>query len=86
MINFSLYHGTSSYFLDEILIHGLGGKNISIEWGIKDFFKEVIFECNKVEDRNFQKNIINNQQIIFIIQVELLELVQIYQIYIMMFN
>jgi hypothetical protein len=64
MINFSLYHGTSSYFLDEILIHGLGGKNISNEWGIKDFFKEVIFECNKVEDRNFQKAILNSQQIL----------------------
>ena len=64
MINFSLYHGTSSYYLDEILIHGLGGRNISIELGIKDFFEEVIFECNKIKDLDFQKYLLNSRQML----------------------
>jgi uncharacterized pyridoxamine 5'-phosphate oxidase family protein len=64
MINFSLYHGTSSYFLNGILVHGLGGKNISNEWRISDFFEEVIFECKKVDDLDFQKHIINSHPIL----------------------
>jgi hypothetical protein len=64
MINFPLYHGTSSYFLNEILIHGLGGKDISNEWGVSDFFEEVIFECKKVDDLNFQRHVLNSHQML----------------------
>jgi hypothetical protein len=61
MISFPLYHGTSSYFISEIATHGLGGKNIANEWGIFDFFKEVVSESNKVEDPGFKKNLLDSQ-------------------------
>jgi hypothetical protein len=61
MISFPLYHGTSSYFLSEIATHGLGGKNIANEWGIFDFFKEVVSESNKVDDPEFKKNLQDSQ-------------------------
>jgi hypothetical protein len=64
MFNFSLYHGTSSYFLQEILEHGLGGLKISKEWGIEEFFAEVIFECSLIDDLQFQKYFQNNQQML----------------------
>ena len=60
-ISFPLYHGTSSYFLSEIATHGLGGKNIANEWGIFDFFKEVVSESNKVDDPGFKKNLQDSQ-------------------------
>ena len=61
MISFPLYHGTSSYFLPEIATHGLGGKNIANDWGIFDFFKEVVSESNKVDDPGFKKNLQDSQ-------------------------
>jgi len=64
MVNFSLYHGTSTYFLQEILTHGLGGIKISKEWGVEEFFAEVIFECSLVEDLEFQRHVQNNQQML----------------------
>ena len=37
----TLYHGTSSFFLDSILENGLGGVNIIKEWGVLDLVNEM---------------------------------------------
>jgi hypothetical protein len=36
---FPLFHGTSSIFLSSIRQHGLGGKDIILEWRVLDFLR-----------------------------------------------
>ncbi len=40
-LNFDLYHGTSTLFLDSIVQHGLGAINPVKEWNILDLCREV---------------------------------------------
>lgn len=60
-IPFPLYHGTTSYFLSEILTYGLGGKNIAFEWEIIEFFQKVYDALDKVKDPDFRKVFVSNK-------------------------
>src|SRR6516165_3696276 len=41
-VPFPLFHGTSDIFLPSIRRHGLGGKNIVVEWRVLEFLRIVM--------------------------------------------
>ncbi len=45
-LGFSLYHGTSSLFLDSIYESGLGGENISEKYQINEMFSQIVDAFN----------------------------------------
>jgi hypothetical protein len=52
VLPFPLFHGTSSIFLPSIRRHGLGGKNIILEWRVLEFLCITMKELDRYIDRS----------------------------------